>query len=45
MTISCQTPGPAHSMDVSIQVGWKVIVDDIRQVLDVKTPGSDISGK
>lgn len=44
MPISGQTPGPANSVNIGVQVGWKVIVDDVRQVLDVKTPGCDISG-
>lgn len=44
MSIICQTPSPANPMNVGVQVGRKVIVDDIRQVLDVKTPCRNISG-
>ena len=43
MPVSGQTAGPAHSVDVGVQVGGKVVVDDKGQVLDVQAPGSDIS--
>ena len=44
MPISRQPPCPAHSMDIGVQIGGKVVVYDIRQILDVKAPSCYISG-
>lgn len=43
MPVSGQAACPAHSVDVGVQVGGKVVVDDKGQVLDVQAPGSHIS--
>ena len=38
------TPGPADPVDIGVDVVRHIVVDDIRYVVDVQSPGGDVGG-
>eukprot|EP00967_Tisochrysis_lutea_P125309 scaffold210535_cov19-Tisochrysis_lutea.AAC.1 len=39
-----QAPGPAHTVDVGLQTRGEVVVDDVRELADVKAASSHVCG-
>ena len=37
-----RTAGPANAMDVVVVCRWQVVIDDMTDIGDIETPGSDI---
>lgn len=43
-TLSSETTSTTDSVDVVLSVGWKIVVDDQGNLLDINTTGQKISG-
>lgn len=43
-TLSTETSRTADTMDVVLTVGWEVVIDDKRDLLDINTAGKQVSG-
>lgn len=43
-TLSSKTASTTNSVDVVLTVGWKIVVDDQRDLLDINTTGQKIGG-
>jgi hypothetical protein len=43
-TLSSETTTTTDSVDVVLTVGWEIVVDDQRHLLDINTTGQEISG-